>query len=101
MTTVMPEQEVDDGIEKIEDLFPYEPDDGNKDRRSHIVRAGDNDHIAKGDNMDAMEIINAARLMGEEVVALCGYRWVPSRNPKQYPICDECMKRFAALGGAN
>ena len=27
---------------------------------------------------------------GEPVTALCGKGWVPSRDPKKYPLCPEC-----------
>jgi hypothetical protein len=27
---------------------------------------------------------------GEPVTALCGKVWVPSRDPKRYPVCPEC-----------
>lgn len=28
---------------------------------------------------------------GREVTALCGYRWVPTRDPKKFPICEACQ----------
>lgn len=32
-----------------------------------------------------------ARVEGFEVVALCGYVFVPSKNPRELPPCDECV----------
>ena len=28
--------------------------------------------------------------MGTPVEALCGFVWVPSRDPKQLPVCEKC-----------
>ena len=32
--------------------------------------------------------------MGTPVEALCGYVWVPSRDPKSLPICEECKSIY-------
>lgn len=29
---------------------------------------------------------------GREVVALCGYRFVPSRDPNRFPVCPPCQR---------
>ncbi|MFM8712593.1 MAG: DUF3039 domain-containing protein [Actinomycetota bacterium] len=31
-----------------------------------------------------------ARIEGTPLEALCGHRWVPSRDPKQLPLCAKC-----------
>jgi hypothetical protein len=31
-----------------------------------------------------------ARIYGTPIEALCGYVWVPSRDPKQLPLCEKC-----------
>lgn len=39
---------------------------------------------------------------GREVTALCGYKWVPTRDPKKFPICEACQIeaiRIKAAGG--
>ena len=54
---------------------------GDHERFAHIVRT-------PGRNAEAA--ITEARVMGEEVEALCGKRWVPERDPKKYPVCPEC-----------
>lgn len=28
--------------------------------------------------------------LGEEIEALCGKKWVPSRDPENLPICGKC-----------
>ena len=34
--------------------------------------------------------LTEARVLGVPVTALCGKTWVPSKDPKKYPICPEC-----------
>ncbi|HQY14453.1 MAG: DUF3039 domain-containing protein [Ilumatobacteraceae bacterium] len=31
-----------------------------------------------------------ARIYGTPLEALCGHVWVPSRDPKQLPVCEKC-----------
>ena len=35
-----------------------------------------------------------ARIYGTPLTALCGYVWVPSRDPKQLPVCQECKSIY-------
>jgi hypothetical protein len=58
---------------------PVTTDDGGHDRFSHYV---DKDKITE------------AMVAGTPVVALCGKVWVPSRDPKKYPVCPECKRLF-------
>lgn len=37
-----------------------------------------------------------AVVYGTALVALCGYTWVPSRDPKKYPVCPECKEIYDA-----
>jgi hypothetical protein len=59
-------------------------DDGDHDRMSHIV-------IPKSAVMEAM-------VTGTPCTALCGKRWVPSRDPKNYPVCPTCKEIVEAAG---
>ena len=36
--------------------------------------------------------ITEARVFGLTVTALCGYQWVPTRDPIKYPICQACVE---------
>jgi len=48
-------------------------------------------HIVKtepGENAAAKVL--EARIYGTPLEALCGFVWVPSRDPKQLPVCEEC-----------
>jgi hypothetical protein len=48
-------------------------------------------HIVKtnGDESAAAKVLQA-RIEGTPLEALCGHRWVPSRDPKQLPLCAKC-----------
>ncbi len=52
-------------------------------------------HIVKPKNgRSGADLVMEARVYGTEVEALCGHRWVPQRDPKQYPVCPECARLF-------
>jgi hypothetical protein len=56
---------------------------GDHERFAHIIRT-------PGRNAEAA--ITEARVMGGEVEALCGKKWVPERDPAKYPVCPECKR---------
>lgn len=58
---------------------PLATDDGDHERFSHYA---DRDKITE------------AMVTGTPVVALCGKVWVPSRDPKKYPVCPDCKRLF-------
>jgi Protein of unknown function (DUF3039) len=35
-----------------------------------------------------------ARIYGTPIEALCGHVWVPSRDPKQLPLCEQCKSIY-------
>ena len=41
--------------------------------------------------------VTESYIMGTPIVALCGKVWVPSRDPKKYPICPECKELLESL----
>lgn len=43
--------------------------------------------------------VTTAYVEGSELVALCGYRWVPARSADQLPVCGECKAIIAGLSG--
>lgn len=57
--------------------------DGDHDRFAHYVKKSD---------------IVRANVQGVEVEALCGKRWIPSRDPSGYPVCPTCKELYAARG---
>ena len=68
-----------DLLEK-EDLAPT--DEGDHERFSHYV--------------DKNKITESA-VTGKAVRALCGKKWIPSRDPEKYPICPTCKEIHAGL----
>jgi len=54
-------------------------DDGDHERFSHFAER---------------DKVTEAMVMGTPVVALCGKVWVPSRDPKKYPVCPECQRLY-------
>jgi hypothetical protein len=60
-------------------IDPVPTDDGDHERFAHYA---DKDKITE------------AMVTGTPVVALCGKVWVPSRDPKKYPVCPECKRLF-------
>lgn len=73
----------------IEELFPYEESD-DPTRKTHIVNPPKNIHIWR-EGMSMQDVVDIARATGQEVVALCGYRWVPKHNPDKFDVCQTCM----------
>jgi hypothetical protein len=57
-------------------------DDGDHDRFAHYVKKG--------------EIVESA-VSGKAVRALCGKKWVPSRDPEKFPICPVCKEIYSGL----
>lgn len=63
---------------------------------SHIVDCPD-------DKESAAAWVTEARVMGLEVTAICGAKFVPERDTKQRPICHPCIveanSRIFSFGG--
>ena len=59
-------------------------------------------HIVKvGPGEDAAAIVLEARINGTPVEALCGFVWVPSRDPRQLPVCEECKSIYGMYRAFN
>ena len=62
---------------------PVEQDeDGDHDRFAHYIKK---------------EKIVESAVTGKAVRALCGKKWVPSRDPQKFPICPICKKIYEGL----
>ena len=59
-------------------------DEGDHDRYAHYVRKAD---------------IVRANVEGVPVVALCGKKWIPNRDPERYPVCPTCKEIKSRLFG--
>jgi hypothetical protein len=57
-------------------------DDGDHDRFSHYVKK---------------EKILESAVSGKAVRALCGKKWVPTRDPEKFPICPICKEIYSGL----
>lgn len=77
------------------DLVPYE-DSEDPNTKSHFIRGEENSDLWQ-DGMIAQDVVDAARMLGVELVALCGYRWVPKHDPAKHDICNPCMEIWEAL----
>lgn len=52
-------------------------------------------HIVKvGPGESAAAKVLEARINGTPIEALCGYVWVPARDPKQLPVCQACKETY-------
>lgn len=59
-------------------------------------------HIVKTKrNEDATTKVLQARVEGTPLEALCGHVWVPSRDPKQLPVCQKCKDVYGMYQGFN
>ena len=59
-------------------------------------------HIVKtepGENAAAKVL--EARIYGTPLEALCGHVWVPSRDPKQLPLCEKCKEIYEVYRAFN
>jgi hypothetical protein len=66
----------------VEERVDVRTDDGDHDRFSH--------YVVKGKLTEAM-------VLGTPLQALCGKVWVPSRDPKKYPVCPECKEIYESI----
>lgn len=52
-------------------------------------------HIVKTEpGESAVAKVMEARIYGTPIEALCGHVWVPSRDPKQLPVCQKCKEIY-------
>lgn len=83
-------EKVDESLDLNQLVETYEDDD-NADHLTHIVNPPNNLHIFQV-GMTSADIVSVARLRGIPVKALCGYIFIPKRNPDKYPACDTCIQ---------
>jgi hypothetical protein len=57
-------------------------DGGDHDRFAHICRKED---------------VTRAYITGEAIEALCGKKWVPTRDPDRYPVCPSCKEALTRI----
>ena len=57
---------------------------------------GDGDHERFAHYVRKEKILESA-LSGDAVRALCGKKWIPSRDPSRFPICPTCKDIYESL----
>jgi hypothetical protein len=55
---------------------------------------GDHDKFAHYADKDE---VTYALIYGVPIIALCGKKWIPSRDPQGFSICPTCQEIFASL----
>ena len=56
--------------------------DGDHERFAHIVKR---------------DALTDAMVYGKEITALCGKKWIPTRDPERFPVCPACRDALAAM----
>jgi hypothetical protein len=56
--------------------------DGGHDRFAHYVSKAD---------------IVRSNVEGVPVIALCGKKWIPNRDPSRYPVCPACKELLGRI----
>lgn len=63
-----------------------------------VTRTTDGDHDRFSHYVNKSALTRSA-VSGEAVVALCGKKWVPTRDGERYRVCPACKEIYAALRG--
>lgn len=71
---------LDRELEKLLQESQLEP--GDHERFSHYARK---------------EQITESALTGKPIRALCGKKWVPSRDPEKFPVCPDCKRVYERM----
>ena len=79
-----PDDVASDVIERQE-TRPSDPD-LEEGKVAHIIR--------KDDQMRGY-------VLGEEITALCGEKFIPTRDPYQYPVCEGCRAALTLMNGSD
>lgn len=79
-----PDLVASDVIER-EQTRPSDPD-LEEGKVAHIIR--------KNDQMRGY-------VLGEEITALCGEKFIPTRDPYQYPVCEACRDVLTHMNGSD
>lgn len=83
MSTQTEEQTLTEENPVIElEKSPVGYDEGDHDRFAHYVRKSD---------------LDKAMFDGVAIQALCGKKWVPTKDYKKFPVCPDCKKIWESL----
>jgi hypothetical protein len=71
----------------VETIPAIDPDlETGEPRAAHIVKTEPGESAAAK--------VLEARIYGTPLEALCGHVWIPSRDPKQLPLCEACKSVY-------
>lgn len=62
----------------VDETETFHVDPGDHERLTHIVMP--------------KSAVAEAYITGTPVRALCGWAWVPTKDPERFPICPECRE---------
>ena len=57
---------------------------------------GDGDHERFAHYIKKNDLMPSA-IEGTPLEALCGKKWVPTRDPEKFPVCPECKEIYEML----
>jgi glutaredoxin len=57
-------------------------EDGDHERYSHYVQKNK---------------ITESAVLGTPVIALCGKKWIPGRDPEKFPVCPDCKRIYESF----
>ena len=57
---------------------------------------GDGDHERFAHYVKKNDLMPSA-IEGTPLEALCGKKWVPTRDPEKFPVCPECKEIYEML----
>lgn len=62
--------------------------------RTDVTEPGDSDKFA---HYVPAHKLTDAMVFGTPLEALCGKKWIPTRDGLKFPICPECKEKWEAL----
>lgn len=57
---------------------------------------GDGDHDRFAHYVSKADIVRS-NVEGVPVIALCGKKWIPNRDPSRYPVCPACKELLGRI----
>lgn len=86
-----------DTLERVSEaeIIPFSEVETSQDKENcaHIVKVRGNE--------SALAKVLDARINGVLLEALCGFKWIPSKNPENLPVCEACKEIYEAYKSFN
>lgn len=84
---------LDEGL--MEQVRSITSDNSDNETLTHIVYMPPK---ALAEGTTVYDYVLNARIFGIEIEALCGYKWIPHKDPKKFPVCSKCKAAFESIG---